>query len=165
MVYSFRFETPLGQMLAAAQEDQLVGVWFTNQKYFPEGHENWTEKEDYPIFKTLKEWMKSYFDGKAPTVKLPLNPQGTDFQKTVWQYLLEIPYGTTATYGEIAQKVALEMNKPSMSAQAVGGAIGRNPISIIIPCHRVVGANHALTGYAGGLDKKEALLRLEAKYK
>lgn len=162
-MYACRFETPLGQMLAAAKDEKLEGVWFTSQKHFPKGCENWIEKEDLPIFLALKEWIKAYFEGKDPGLTLPLNPQGTAFQKLVWKCLLEIPYGRTTTYGEIAKQVAIEMKKPSMSAQAVGGAIGRNPISIMIPCHRVIGANHTLTGYDGGLDKKEALLALEAK--
>lgn len=162
-MYSCRFETPLGTMLAAARDNKLVGVWFTTQKHFPVDWAQWEEDENYPVFIRLKIWMKSYFEGQSGEVDFPLDPQGTDFQKMVWKYLLEIPYGEKTTYGEVAKKVALEMKKPTMSAQAVGGAIGRNPISIIIPCHRVIGANQALTGYDGGLDKKEALLHLESK--
>lgn len=164
-MYSCRFETPLGEMLAAAKDGKLTGVWFTTQKHFPKDTNQWEEKADYPVFQKLKAWMKAYFEGTSPNLELPLEPQGTDFQKLVWKFLLEIPYGETATYGEVAKKVALEMKKPTMSAQAVGGAIGRNPISIIIPCHRVLGANRALTGYDGGLDKKEALLQLESHFR
>lgn len=161
-MYSCRFDTPLGQMIAAAENQKLVGVWFMGQKHFPEHCEHWVESAEEPVFKALKNWMEAYFNGENPICTIPLEPKGTDFQKKVWKHLLDIPYGTTSTYGDISKKVAIEMGKPTMSAQAVGGAIGKNPISIIIPCHRVIGTSKALTGYAGGLDKKEALLRLEA---
>lgn len=162
-MYSCKIETPLGTMVAAAEAGKLRGVWFTTQKHFPKDYTQWEVKEDYPVFHQLKKWLSAYFEGKKVEADLPLDPLGTAFQKMVWKYLLQIPYGETTTYGEIAKMVAMEMKKPTMSAQAVGGAIGRNPISIIIPCHRVIGANRALTGYDGGLDKKEALLRLESK--
>jgi methylated-DNA-[protein]-cysteine S-methyltransferase len=109
----------------------------------------------------LRSWLKGYFSGMNSELDLPLAPRGTPFQQAVWKILLRIPRGATITYGEIARKVAEEMGRPHMSAQAVGGAVGRNPIAILIPCHRVVGADGSLTGYAGGLEKKRALLRLE----
>ena len=162
-MYACRIETPMGLMLAAAKDGKLTGLWFMTQKHFPKEADQWEIKEDYPIFNEVRTWLNDYFEGKKVILNLPTDPQGTDFQKIVWKLLLEIPYGETTTYGDIAKKVALEMDRPTMSAQAVGGAIGRNPISIMIPCHRVIGANKGLTGYDGGLDKKEALLRLESE--
>lgn len=154
-------ETPLGELVAGVENDQLVGLWFTTQKHFPKNQSGWTTHSEHPVFIALKQWLKAYFKGEWQEIPFKLNPKGTDFQKMVWKYLLQIPQGQTRTYGEIAKSVALEMGRASMSAQAVGGAIGSNPISIVIPCHRVIGANRQLTGYDGGLDKKEALLKLE----
>jgi len=156
MIYICNINTPLGIICAAAENNALVGLWFNKQKYYPEGIEKWIEKADYAIFENLREWLREYFSGKKPTTFISLNPQGTAFQKSVWEILQTIPYGETLTYGEIAEKI----NKKT-AFQAVGGAVGRNPISIIIPCHRVVGFNRSLTGYAGGLEKKRALLNLE----
>jgi methylated-DNA-[protein]-cysteine S-methyltransferase len=161
MIYSSRFETPLGTMVAAAKDETIIGLWFTTQKHFPTGIDEWVENDQYGVFIKLRAWLESYFKGVQSQVILPLEPQGTAFQKIVWQQLLKIPFGETTTYGSVARQVAATMGRTSMSAQAVGGAIGRNPISIVIPCHRVVGANNSLTGYAGGLDKKEALLEIE----
>jgi methylated-DNA-[protein]-cysteine S-methyltransferase len=146
-------------MRAAACGNALRGLWFTGQKYFPSGAETWLNEPDYPVFVSLKAWLKDYFERKNPAMQIPLSPQGTLFQQAVWKFLLEIPYGRTSSYGAIAARLASAGKKAS--AQAVGGAVGHNPISLLIPCHRVLGADGSLTGYAGGLEKKRALLELE----
>lgn len=119
------------------------------------------ERANYPVFASLQAWLEGYFAGEIRAPDFPLAPRGTVFQKSVWDILLQIPYGTLATYGSIAKQMAERQNKARMSAQAVGGAVGHNPISVLIPCHRIVGSTGGLTGYAGGLEKKTALLRLE----
>jgi methylated-DNA-[protein]-cysteine S-methyltransferase len=113
------------------------------------------------LFIRLRRWLDAYFSGEKLSVDFPLNPQGTPFRKAIWDLLLQIPYGTLTTYGDIAAKAAKQRGLSSLSAQAVGGAIGHNPVSILIPCHRVIGVTGNLTGYAGGLEKKRALLKLE----
>ena len=155
-------DTPLGKATACAVDGTLSGFWFIGQKYYPQKTPHWIEKPEYPIFPALRRWLDRYFAASAPEPDFALNPQGTPFQKAVWDILLQIPYGTTTTYGKIAKQLAAARNLPSMSSQAVGGAVGHNPISLLIPCHRVVGSTGKLTGYAGGLDKKKVLLRLEA---
>jgi len=152
-------DTPLGKIQAAAQNDALTGLWFVGQKYFPADAESWLKEPAYPPFTSLKDWLEAYFTREKPKVKIPLAPHGTDFQQAVWKLLLEIPYGKTTTYGAIAER--LSSTGKRAAAQAVGGAVGHNPISLIIPCHRVLGADGSLTGYAGGLEKKRALLELE----
>jgi len=152
-------KTPLGEIKAAARSDALVGLWFTGQKHFPSDTAGWQKKPDYPIFVSLKSWLEGYFSRKNPKSKFALSPQGTEFQQAVWKLLLSIPYGKTCTYGELAERLSSSGIKTS--ARAVGGAVGRNPISLLIPCHRVLGSGGNLTGYAGGLDKKRALLELE----
>jgi methylated-DNA-[protein]-cysteine S-methyltransferase len=150
-------------MSAAAGEDALAGLWFVGQKYYPQ-NTGGIERPDHPVFRALRNWLKKYFSGHNPgDAPFPLAPQGTAFQRQVWDLLRKIPYGALITYGEIAAGLAKERRLASMSAQAVGGAVGHNPISIVIPCHRVVGKDGSLTGYAGGLDKKRALLDLEAR--
>ena len=158
-VYTAVIDTPLGKIQAAACDDALIGLWFVGQKYFPTSVESWLKKADYPLFISLKELLKAYFSREKPKVKIPLAPHGTDFQQAVWKLLLEIPYGKTTTYGAIAER--LSSTGKRAAAQAVGGAVGHNPISLLIPCHRVLGTDGSLTGYAGGLDKKRALLELE----
>ena len=158
-MYTFVTETPLGAIQAAGEDNAIQGLWFIGQKYFPAGTETWVDKRDYPAFVALVSWLKDYFAGKKPKTKVPLSPVGTDFQQAVWKLLLEIPYGKTTTYGAIATQLAPDGRKAS--AQAVGGAVGHNPISLLIPCHRVLGSDGSLTGYAGGLEKKCALLELE----
>jgi methylated-DNA-[protein]-cysteine S-methyltransferase len=163
MYYSTSYPSPLGALTLACDGNNLVGLWIDGQKYhggtIPEAM---TADNDIPVFDAAKEWLDKYFAGKKPAVsELPLAPIGGDFRQEVWGILCEIPYGEVITYGGIAKKMAAKMNKESMSSQAVGGAVGHNPISIIIPCHRVVGSNGSLTGYAGGLDKKVKLLKLE----
>ncbi len=161
LIYTCSVDSPLGTITAAAVNGALTGLWFVGQKYYPPATAHWVANENYPVFNTLRSWLSDYFSGKTVLPVVPLAPKGTEFQKTVWNLLLAIPYGETTTYGEIAGKVAAEKGLPSMSAQAVGGAVGHNPISLLVPCHRVVGSNKSLIGYAGGLDKKEALLKLE----
>ena len=163
MLYSAQYSSPLGSLLLASDEDSLVGVWFEGQKYFAATvAEEMTGKSGLPVLAAARVWLDAYFAGRKPALSdLPLAPQGGAFRKAVWDILCEIPYGEVITYGEIAKDMAARTNKASMSSQAVGGAVGHNPISIIIPCHRVVGASGSLTGYAGGIDKKIKLLQHE----
>ncbi|SHH66084.1 methylated-DNA-[protein]-cysteine S-methyltransferase [Sporobacter termitidis DSM 10068] len=161
MTHTSIIDTPLGPVRASAEQDALTGLWFVGQKYYPSGTDAWADAPDAPVFNTLREWLADYFSGGRHAPLPALAPKGTAFQKAVWDILLQIPYGRVTTYGEIAKQLAAARRLPSMSAQAVGGAVGHNPISILIPCHRVVGADGSLTGYAGGLEKKTALLQLE----
>lgn len=163
MYYSTRYSSPLGAITIASDGENLIGLWLEGQKYFGSTvSENLIENNDLNIFIVTKEWLDRYFAGEKPKIsELQLAPNGGEFRKLVLDILCEIPYGETITYGEIAKKVAFKMNKKSMSSQAVGGAVGHNPISIIIPCHRVMGTNGNLTGYAGGIDKKIKLLEHE----
>lgn len=163
MIYTSTYTSPIGDILLASQNNELIGLWFKGQKYYMNSlKEEIEEKNDEKTLMKAKKWLDKYFKGEKPSIKeLSLNPDGSEFRKKVWQILCEIPYGQTLTYKEIALKLAKENGLNSMSAQAVGSAVGHNPISIIIPCHRVIGSNGKLTGYAGGLDKKEYLLKLE----
>lgn len=163
MYYSADYLSPVGKLTLAAGEDHLVGLWIEGQKYFMGKLKTKPEKrEDLPIFMKTKEWLDRYFAGEKPDAGiLPLAPEGSPFQQTVWKLLCEIPYGEVITYGALAKKAARRLHRESMSAQATGGAVGHNPISIIIPCHRVVGTDGNLTGYAGGIDNKIKLLTLE----
>lgn len=163
MIYTSAYSSPLGNILLASKNDELIGLWFEGQKYYLNSiNEEMQEKDDEEILKKTKNWLDRYFKGEKPNIKeLTLNPNGSSFRKEVWKILCDIPYGSIVTYKEIAEKLAKERGLKSMSAQAVGGAVGHNPISIIIPCHRVVGTSGDLTGYAGGLDKKEYLLKFE----
>ena len=157
------FPTPMGEVLLAASGAALTGLWFTGQKHFartlprplpPPG--------DAPALNAAKRWLTAYFSGKRPPpTELELAPEGTPFQLAVWRVLLGIPYGTVISYGEVARETARLLGRKACSARVAGAAVGRNPISIVIPCHRVIGADGALTGYAGGLERKTALLRLE----
>lgn len=161
MIYTCTYPSILGEMLLAADEIGLTGLWFEGQKYFADTlPDEWITGE-IPLLAETKRWLDLYFSGERPEFTPPLHPAGTAFRQEVWQILLQIPYGQTVTYGEIAGQLAKKHGRLQMSAQAVGGAVGHNPISIIIPCHRVVGTNGSLTGYAGGIDKKVALLELE----
>ncbi len=161
MQYTSRYASPLGSILLAADDIGLVGLWFEGQKYFANGLEKTHEEKEIPLFAKVKRWLDVYFSGQQPQFTVPLHFIGSDFQKEVWALLCTIPYGQTTTYGAIAKQLAAKRGLPQMSAQAVGGAVGHNKISIIVPCHRVVGKNGSLTGYAGGIDKKAELLRLE----
>ena len=163
MVYSTGYASPLGAVTLAGDGDNIVGLWIDGQKYFGATMKGRVEeKPALPLFVMAKKWLDGYFAGKKPAIsELPLAPVGGDFRQSVWSILCEIPYGQCTTYGEIAKTMAARMNKKSMSSQAVGGAVGHNPISIIIPCHRVVGSNGSLTGYAGGIGRKVKLLEHE----
>lgn len=159
------YESPIGKMLLTADTEGLTGIWFVNQKFYPLHPETTYVDENTEILERAAQWLDSYFSGKNPGSGLPLHLTGTSFQKAVWEILLTIPYGETMTYGEIAQMLAKQLGYQTMSAQAVGGAVGHNRISIVIPCHRVLGTNGRLTGYAGGIWRKEALLKLEQSQK
>ena len=162
MYYKTNYTSPLGELQLASDGQSLAGLWIKGQKYHGGTYGEMVQKDDLPFFFTAKDWLDKYFAGKNPTIsELPLAPVGSDFRKEVWKILCEIPHGKYITYGDIAKEIAVKMKKDGMSGQAVGGAVGHNPISIIIPCHRVVGAGGSLTGYAGGLDKKVWLLRHE----
>lgn len=159
--YTSRYHSALGDILLAADEIGLTGLWFFGQSYFADTLPAEQIEQETVILAQAKEWLDEYFSGKEPDFTPPLHPIGSPFRQAVWKLLLQIPYGQTTTYGEIARQMEKLQNRPHMSAQAVGGAVGHNGISIIIPCHRVVGTKGSLTGYAGGLDKKMALLELE----
>ena len=163
MLYTTTYQSPLGEITLAERDGKLAGLWFNGQKYFLSGiREELVPCENREVFIKTKDWLDRYFSGDAPSAdELDLAPVGSDFRQTVWKILREIPYGETVTYGEVAKEAAKRLGLESMSAQAVGNAVGHNPISVIIPCHRVVGADGGLTGYAGGIDKKIYLLRHE----
>ena len=161
MIYTARYDSPLGALLLAERDGKLAGLWMEGQKYFPDslGEE---ERPRSPVLRQAGQWLDRYFAGEKPGIdELPLAPAGSSFRQEVWRLLCGIPYGETATYGEIARQLANRRGGAGASAQAVGGAVGHNPISIIIPCHRVVGSTGSLTGYAGGLQKKIQLLTHE----
>ncbi len=155
MTYMQTYSSPIGDILLAADDAGLTGLWFYGARYFPAGLEPEHSEKLTPVLEQTLRWLDIYFSGSEPHFTPPLKLHGSDFRRRVWAQLMKIPYGKTVSYGEIAR--ALGVN----SAQAVGGAVGHNPISIIVPCHRVLGADGSLTGYAGGLDKKIYLLRLE----
>lgn len=158
--YSMKYDSPVGKITLACNDDNLIGLWIDGQKYFSGTVCNFIESPDHDILIAGKNWLDDYFSGKRPKIsKLPLAPMGSKFRQEVWKILIEIPYGEVTTYGSIAKELSNEGK--NMSSQAVGGAVGHNPISIIIPCHRVVGSNGSLTGYAGGLEKKMKLLEHE----
>jgi methylated-DNA-[protein]-cysteine S-methyltransferase len=163
MYYINHYTSPLGNMTMANDGTALTGLWFDDQKYFALGIDgNVTESDlDFPVFHETSHWLDLYFSGICPDFTPKLNLRGTDFQKIVWSILLTIPYGSTRSYREIADQIAAMRGVAHMSAQAVGGAVGHNPVSIIVPCHRVLGSDGSLTGYAGGLEKKRYLLELE----
>lgn len=161
MIYTSRYRSPLGAILLAADPVGLTGLWFDGQKHFARALPTGYTEAETPVLREAKCWLDRYFAEKNPASLPPLHPNGTPFRKAVWEILLQIPYGTTVTYGDIAARLAKRMGKEKIAAQAVGGAVGHNAISILIPCHRVVGANGSLTGYAGGIDRKIALLELE----
>ncbi len=155
------YQSPLGEILLAADEVGLNGLWFDGQKYFALHPDQKYEEKEITILKETKRWLDIYFSGKEPDFTVPLHFCGTEFQNEVWEILCRIPYGKTRTYGDIAKEIAERRGLKRMSAQAVGGAVGHNKIAVIVPCHRVIGTNGNLTGYAGGMDKKIALLQLE----
>ena len=163
MAYIYHYDSPLGGIMLASGGEALKGLWFEGQKYFGSTlatSEKQVEKK-LPVFEETVQWLDIYFSGKKPDFLPPLSMQTTPFRRTVWEMMLTIPYGQTMTYGEIAGKIAGENGISRTSARAVGNAVGHNPLSLIIPCHRVLGAGGSLTGYAGGLDKKIWLLEME----
>lgn len=168
MIYTSVYRGFLGEIGLASRDNRLIGLWFLReqadtQRFYNEIHtQEIQEKSDEPILRQAKEWLEQYFGGKKPSIdEIPLEPSGSGFAKIAWNLLIQIPYGEVCTYGELAKEVAKITHKEKMAAQAIGGAVGRNPIGIIIPCHRVIGANGNLTGYTGGIEKKIALLELE----
>ena len=160
-MYTLHYDSPLGGILLAADEVGLTGLWFDGEKYFADTLDPEHKAQETPILREAKRWLDVYFRGQEPDFTPPLHPIGSPFRQEVWALLLQIPYGQTTTYGALARQLAAKQGKTRMSAQAVGGAVGHNEISLIIPCHRVVGTNGSLTGYAGGIDKKAKLLTLE----
>lgn len=160
-MYINHYDSPLGQITLASNGTALTGLWFDGQKYYADTLETQPEEKELSIFEETKRWLDIYFSGKVPDFTPPLSMETTPFRKSVWEIMLTIPYGQTMSYGEIAKQIATQKGLAKMSAQAVGGAVGHNSISLIIPCHRVVGSNGNLTGYAGGLEKKVKLLTLE----
>lgn len=159
--YIYHYNSPLGNITLASDGEALTGLWFDGQKHFPHNLISESTEAELPIFTQAIKWLDTYFCVAVPDFTPPISLQTTPFRKTVYEILLTIPYGHTMTYGEIANIIAEQKGIERMSAQAVGGAVGHNPVSIIIPCHRVVGADGSLTGYAGGLDREIELLKLE----
>lgn len=159
MDYTQHYDSPLGDITLASDGEGLVGLWFDGQKHFAEALDAQHIEKALPIFDQAARWLDIYFSGRKPDFMPPLHLRGTDFRRAVWEVLLTIPYGQTMTYGEIAAQIGLS----GTSTRAVGGALGHNPISIIVPCHRVVGADGSLTGYAGGVEKKKQLLDMERR--
>ena len=161
MNYIYKYISPIGIITLSSNGTALTGLWFDGQKYFAQALSEPYEENLLPVFEDTIKWLDIYFSGEIPDFTPELYVHSTPFRKAVYDILLTIPYGQTMTYGEIAEILAQQTGKKKMSAQAVGGAVGHNPVSIIIPCHRVVGADGSLTGYAGGLDRKIKLLKLE----
>lgn len=164
MMWQKQFDTPLGSMTAASDGSAITGLWFDDQEYFGSTLPAATPTGECPVFDQLATWLAAYFDGAQPSVTFPARPDGTPLRRQVWQVLRTIPYGEVWTYGEIADRVSMRIGH-NPGARAVGGAVGHNPISLVIPCHRVVGKNGDLTGYAGGLKRKQWLLELEGPLK
>ncbi len=165
-IYTGQYASPLGTITIACDEEAIIGLWFNGQKYFgatlpAEGVSTVVAPNGHPLLEDAKRWLDLYFSGQKPDFLPPLRYGSTPFRKAVCDILLTIPYGDTMTYGQIATAIAEQQGIETMSAQAIGGAVGHNPISLMIPCHRVVGAGGNLTGYAGGLDRKIKLLELE----
>lgn len=165
MRYTDEHATPLGRVLLAADDEGLTGLWFMEgERYLADGLSPDAAPHASPFFDDAKRWLDVYFTGRDPGFTPRLHLTGSPFRVRVGELMLEIPYGRTTTYGDIARRIAAERGLAHMSAQAVGGAVGKNPISLIVPCHRVVGTGGSLTGYGGGIRRKEALLRLEGGY-
>ncbi len=159
-MYSAHLSSPLGKLLLVSDGEALCGLYFEGQRHIPAPDAE--EKPDLAVFEKTRAWLEAYFAGKAPEPDLPLRPEGTAFRRAVWELLREIPYGETVSYGALAARLSAKAGK-RCSARAVGGAVGRNPVSILVPCHRVVGADGSLTGYAGGLERKKKLLEIERR--
>lgn len=167
MLYKTSYDSPIGPVIMLANDHGLLGAWYENQEHFAgtfdlDKVQTLENTADQVILKEASDWFDAYFAGQNPSVKnLPLMPQGTAFQQEVWAELIKVGYGETISYQELADRVAARQSKGRGSARAVGSTVGRNPISIMIPCHRVIATNGDLTGYAGGIDKKITLLKIE----
>ena len=161
MIYTYEYNSPLGAITLACDGEHITGLWFNGQRHFGNILPRETEQKSMPLFRDAKRWLDIYFSGREPDFLPPLRYDSTPFRKAVCDIMLTIPYGKTITYGEIAEIIAKQKSIEKMSAQAVGGAVGHNPISLLIPCHRVVGTNGSLTGYGGGIERKVKLLELE----
>ena len=161
MEYVHRYDSPLGGVTMASDGEALTGLWFDGQRYFADGLSAELEEKELPVFALADRWLNIYFSGREPDFTPPLRLSGTPFRRAVWEVLLAVPYGQTVTYAQVAEAAAKRLGRPRSSARAAGGAVGRNPVSLIVPCHRVVGCGGALTGYAGGTDRKRRLLALE----
>ena len=161
MEYIHKIKSPVGVLTISSDGQNISGLWIEGQKYFAKTLEKEFSQKTLPIFEDVRKWLDIYFSGKKPDFMPPLMPKGSSFQKSIWNNLCKIPYGKTTTYGEIAAHLEMENKGKHTSARAVGGAVGRNPISLLIPCHRVIGKNGNLTGYAGGIATKIKLLKLE----
>ncbi len=162
-VYTTTYASPIGRLTLASDGKSITGLWTQDQAHFGAGLTDSAQPKDLPVFQATARWLDAYFAGKDPGKRPPLAPQGSPFRQAVWQALLEIPHGKTITYGDIARHLSASTGK-SASPRAVGGPVGHNPISILIPCHRVVGKDGSLTGYAGGIDAKKQLLALEGAF-
>lgn len=161
MLYYKKVASPLGEITLRSDGEALTGLWFADDKHYGAKDIAGAALADLDIFTQAEDWLAEYFAGREPKVSVPLKLQGSEFQMQVWRLLQDIPYGKLVTYGDIAKKIAAQKGVARMSAQAVGGAVGHNPLCIIVPCHRVVGANGSLTGYGGGMWRKVRLLELE----
>jgi methylated-DNA-[protein]-cysteine S-methyltransferase len=161
MEYICKIKSPVGTLTVSSDGQNISGLWIEGQKYFAKILGNDVLEQNLPIFENVRKWLAIYFSGKEPDFMPPVMPEGSPFQKLIWNYLCKIPYGITTTYGELAKQFQLENKDKQMSARAIGGAVGHNPISILIPCHRVIGKNGNPTGYAGGIAAKIKLLQLE----
>ena len=161
MIYTAQYPSPLGDITLVSDEEHITGLWFNGQRHFGNVLPERTEQRELSILKDTKHWLDVYFSGREPDFLPPLKYDSTPFRKVVCDIMLTIPYGKTMTYGQIADIIAKSRGIERMSAQAVGGAVGHNPISLIIPCHRVVGTSGSLTGYGGGIERKVKLLELE----
>ena len=161
MNYYRTITSPLGDILLAADGSALTGLWFADSVTCPKNAGSGMQETELPVFEQTEEWLRIYFSGQDPRFRPKLSPHGTPFQMRVWSLLEAVPYGTTSTYGELSRILAQQMNRSRMSAQAVGNAVKHIPISLILPCHRIIGSDGSLTGYAGGIERKRALLALE----
>ncbi len=161
MVCTDLYTSPLGEITLACDDDAVIGLWFNGSKHFANTLPAKAVSKKHPLLKEAARWLDIYFSGREPDFLPPLRYDSTAFRRAVCDIMLTIPYGKTATYGEIAAEIAARQGVAKMSAQAVGGAVGHNPISIMIPCHRVIGSNGSLTGYGGGISRKMQLLQLE----
>ena len=161
MEYISHYDSPLGRITLAGNSISLTGLWFDGQRYFGASLASEYEERDTPVIVQTKRWLDIYFSGRDPGFNPQLCLRGTPFQKDVWDILQTIPFSHVVTYGGLAQMLAVRRNSGKVSPRAIGAAVGRNPVSLIVPCHRVIGSNGSLVGYAGGVERKEKLLLLE----